>query len=274
MQSTLDKLTSIITEPDEMVDPTLILAWADAILNLIRRCRSPESAKAQIRKGGPVSFGQALTIVHDRTDLRGRPARMKARELMEAGAKLTDEELADLVEDAQDIPAPIPRGGIFQLLWLIGAMLLAASTAHAQPAGMFQIDVEQNRRLDVIEQRLDDVLTTLAKTPTAAQQPVTSATARTALVPMSRNVWYEGGRYPSVAHVVAHGCPVWVAHLYRNDSVTLGRIHGGYHERSPAVLVTEASSSTVAQPSRVVAGAACPNGVCPTPQRRGMRLFR
>lgn len=61
----------------------------------------------------------------------------------------------------------------------------------------------------------------------------------TAMVPFSAAVWFdEYGRYPTVDHLVAHGCPKWVAEMYSGNPDLMGRIHGGYHEGSPKLLVT------------------------------------
>lgn len=68
----------------------------------------------------------------------------------------------------------------------------------------------------------------------ATSRPLPSAALATpeyeeVLVPMGR-WWGVNGGSPSVEHVVAHGCPRWVAERYRLLPGVLGQIHGGYHE--------------------------------------------
>ena len=169
-QSTIDKLAVVLSEPDEIIDPTLIMTFITAILSIWKGCSSPAAAKAQTKAGGPVAFGHALQVVRQETDLRGKYARRKAAELVEAGKNLTEEELDDMANDAKD--APDKPKGIFHFSWLPLFLLLVPSVSLASPpAGIFQIDVEQNRRLDVIEKKLDDITNTssiLRSTPAPA----------------------------------------------------------------------------------------------------------
>ena len=83
-QSILDKLAAAIAEPDEAVDPTLVIAFMSAVLTAWKNCRNPAVAKAQTLAGGPVAYGQAIRIVRQETDLRGKAARLKAMALVEA----------------------------------------------------------------------------------------------------------------------------------------------------------------------------------------------
>ena len=162
-QSTLDKLAAVLTEPNAMVDPTLVMAFLSAVITAWKSCRNPEVAKAQTLAGGPVAYGQAIKIVRQETDLRGKPARLKAMALVEAGTKLSPDEIAELENESKDVPSStsgfgvtsIPVG-IFQLSLLLLCLLFFAAPAQAQ-SGIFQIDIEQNRRLDIIEKRLDDI---------------------------------------------------------------------------------------------------------------------
>lgn len=156
-QTTLDKLGAVLAEPNEAIDPTLVMAFMSAIITAWKNCRNPEVAKAQTLAGGPVAFGQAIQIVRRETNLRGKAARLKAMELVEAGKKLTPEELADIENEANDVPVnTVVPVGIFQLSLFMLCLLLFAAPAQAQ-SGIFQIDIEQNRRLDVIEKKLDDI---------------------------------------------------------------------------------------------------------------------
>lgn len=156
-KETLDKLAAVITEPDAMIDPSLVLAFMSAIITAWKNCSNPEVAKAQTLAGGPVAYGQAIRIVRSETDLRGKAARLKAMELVKAGTKLTPEEIADMENEAKDVPTnlSIPVG-IFQLSLFMLCILLFTAPAHAQ-SGIFQIDIEQNRRLDQLEKKVDDI---------------------------------------------------------------------------------------------------------------------
>lgn len=89
-----------------------------------------------------------------------------------------------------------------------------------------------------------------------------------AMVPFSNTVWMNNGQYPDVEHLVSHGCPRWVAELYKGSPVLMGRIHGGYHENSPLLKVTHPKAKTAASTAAPVQ--ACPGGYCPPP-RKGRR---
>ena len=169
-QSILDKLAAAIAEPDEAVDPTLVIAFMSAVLTAWKNCRNPAVAKAQTLAGGPVAYGQAIRIVRQETDLRGKAARLKAMALVVAGTELTPDEIAEIESEAADVPTALPFApvGIFQFLLIISCILMFAGSAQAQ-SGIFQIDVEQNRRLDILEKKLDDISNRIGlNTPTVS----------------------------------------------------------------------------------------------------------
>lgn len=247
MQSTFDKITKIFTDPNEAVDLTLFTEIAGFILQIVKGCSSPDAAKEQIKRGGPVVFAHAISAVRSHTDLRGKAARYKAMELVKAGMLLTEDELNDLVTDAKDAPPmPIIPRGIFQFLALV-AVLLFSSVAIAgdQPVGIFQIDVEQNRRLDVLEKKVDEILNTMGK-PAKSAPAVTMPTVAAALA--ARSPAYEirdGVRYhTSDAHLIAHGWkPEQFAGLSPDQKDWL---HGAAHAMGiePAKTVTLQQQTT------------------------------
>ena len=228
-QSTLDKIAKVFTEQDEAVDLTLFSAIAGFILQIVKGCSSPDAAKAQIKAGGPVAFSHAMHVVKQNTDLRGKPARRKAQELVSAGTQMSEEELDDLVNDAKDAPTlPVTPNGIFQLIAVVSVLLFAASAIAQEPVGIFQIDVEQNRRLDVIEKKLDELVAKSAKTASAVGQPATLPSVVKAL---QSNPAYEiinGVRtHTSDAHLIAHGWkPEQFAGMTPDQK---DRLHGAAH---------------------------------------------
>ena len=86
--------------------------------------------------------------------------------------------------------------------------------------------------------------------------------------------WHQGGHSATVAHVIGHGCPSWVAQMYANNPDMLDKIHSGYHERSRGgsyrlMTVTRASTAKSSLPVFKSGGtASCPNGNCPKPRFR------
>lgn len=250
-QSTLDKLATAITEPDEMIDPSLILAFMSAIITAWKNCSNPEVAKAQTLAGGPVAYGQAIRIVRSETDLRGKAARLKAMELVKAGTKLTPEELADMENEAKDVPPnlSIPVG-IFQLSLIMFCILLFTAPAHAQ-SGIFQIDIEQNRRLDQLEKKVDDIAVRIG-----IVSPVVTAPAAKALQSAPAYEIINGVRtHTSDAHLRFHGyTDAQIAGLSPEQK---DRLHGAAHNGNFAV-----AGAVVAPVKRIVTVSAAFVDVC------------
>lgn len=216
-QSILDKLAAAITNPDEAIDPTLVMAFLSAVITAWKSCRNPEVAKAQTLAGGPVAYGQAIRIVRQETDLRGKPARMKAMALVEAGTKLTPEEIAELENEAKDVPAAtggfgvtsIPVG-IFQFSLIMSCLLFFTAPVQAQ-SGIFQIDIEQNRRLDVLEKKIDDIANQIGLNTPIVVAPALKSTLPATALSMAMRVQpaYEIRNgiqtHTSDAHLLQHG---------------------------------------------------------------------
>lgn len=286
-QTTLDGLSAIFSKPNALFDITKILDLAAMVLSFIRQCRSPESAKAQIQQGGPVAYAYARRIVRDKTNLRGKAARAKAKELTVAGTQLTEPELDEMIEDAQDAPVILTSGGgIFQL-GLIGLLALTfAATAPvpllAQEKGIFQIDVEQNRRLDEHDAalaRLDTIIANLKSVKIMGPAPATAQSAVRAVSPAAgvqaiannprQAPWVESatGRTSDDHLIRAHGyTPQQIAGL---TQLQKDRLHGHAHEHPRQTALARAPVRapvvTVARMQVSRAGSGCPGGVCPRP---------
>lgn len=150
METIQRKLEAILAKlkPNAAIDLVLITTFISQFLAAIRGCRSPEQAKAQIRKGGAVAYGQALRIVRDE-GYKGREARELAWDIKTGGAELTDPELEELIVESRDLPQPAPAPGGFWPMWALLLLPLFASTVAAQETTKFwPIDEVQNRRLD------------------------------------------------------------------------------------------------------------------------------
>lgn len=228
-QALLDKLALVIAEPDEIVDPSLILAFMSAIVTAWKNCRNPEVAKAQTLAGGPVAYGQAIRIVRSETELKGKAARLKAMELVKAGTKLTPEEIEDIENEARDVP-PTPVG-IFQLALLLFCFLCFASTAQAQ-SGIFQIDIEQNRRLDVLEKKLDDIANRIG-----LNSPIVTAPSKALQAAPAYEVINGVLTHTSDAHLRFHGyTDAQIAGLSPEQK---DRLHGAAHAGNFSVAATK-----------------------------------
>lgn len=92
--------------------------------------------------------------------------------------------------------------------------------------------------------------------------------------------WHLNGGHATVEHVIAHGCPAWVAQKYSSNVSMLDQIHSGYHEMarggSYKMMTVSKKDAAAAQPAKtqttVPAVSPCPGGVCPIsrPRRRGL----
>lgn len=235
-QSILDKLTAAIAEPDEVIDPTLVMAFLSAVITAWKSCRNPEVAKAQTLAGGPVAYGQAIKIVRQETDLRGKPARMKAMALVEAGTKLTPDEIAELENESKDVPSntggiSVPVG-IFQLSLFLICLLFFTAPVQAQ-SGIFQIDVEQNRRLDVLEKKVDDIANRIGLNTPIVVAPAVKSTLPSAALSMALKVApayeiHNGVQtHTSDAHLLSHGYTA--SQIAGLTPVQKDHLHGAAH---------------------------------------------
>lgn len=239
-----DKLEIAIGD-DAKADSTIAIDWMGLIMQLIQMCVSPAAAKEQIRKGGPVAFMGAMRVVKKKTDLRGKLARQKAAELVDAGKGLSDAELDELVADSQTIPKP-PHG-IFNLGLILFALLLFPTLASAQ-SGIFQIDVEQNRRLDVIEKKLDELIakSRAVKPATAVGQAVAFPSVVKALQSDPMYEIVNGVRtHTSDDHLIAHGWkPEQFAGMTPDQK---DRLHGAAHANGIEPVVSQARVTATIQ---------------------------
>lgn len=141
-----------------MLDPTLIMGWIGAIIEMIRGCRSPETARANISNGTPISYTGALKVLR-RDGYRGEKLREMARELALEGSKMKEPELDALIKEAGNAPAPTPP--VVQDSWwpmcFLLAMLLIPSQCFATDVGFWPIDDVQNKRLDKLEASHDEL---------------------------------------------------------------------------------------------------------------------
>lgn len=131
----------------------LINAFIGAVITYIRGCAGGAStASARIKEGGAVSYVAALKIVKQQApDLRGKARQAKAHELVAKGKDLTDEELADLCNQAKDIPIPSAPVGLWPMAILLCLCVGSATFAQDGPKGLWPVDEEQNVRLDKLE---------------------------------------------------------------------------------------------------------------------------
>lgn len=118
----------------------------------------------------------------------------------------------------------------------------------------------------------------LNNVPKSAPQAASEGTSLSeqATVPIASG-WHLNGGHATVEHVIAHGCPAWVAQKYSSNALMLDQIHSGYHEMARGgsykmMTVKKDAATTLSQPAKMQATSPCPGGVCPInrPRRRGL----
>lgn len=116
------------------LDPVAIAGIIMAILEAIRGCRNPETAGAHIRRGSAiarVSLRRALA----KGGYRGRLGEM-TREMIARGKSASDEQLAAITGESQDLPQPPPAEGGFWPVWVwVAALLTGLAIAGDVQAG-------------------------------------------------------------------------------------------------------------------------------------------
>lgn len=254
-QTTLNKLTKVFSEPNEAIDPTLILSIGGMILQFVKACSSPDAAKEHIKRGGPVAFSHAMEVVRSNTELRGKYARKKAQELVQAGTELSEEELDDLVNDSKDSLPPPHARGIFQFpITVFAFILMFASSALAQPSGIFQIDVEQNRRLDIIEKRLDEISNKLS--PAQVTSKALSPSVAEALKHAPAYMIINGVMtHTSDDHLIQHGWkPEQLVGLTPDQK---DRLHGASHGTAATAQAQQVTATVSGNHVNLCNGRAC-----------------
>lgn len=150
------------------------------LLESLRGCLSPEKAMAHLQSGSPIVYTQAIRFLRENTELRGKELRKAASHLVSKGCSLTTSECQELLSLAADTPQPAPSEGGFWPIWpaVMGSLvfiLFFCSSVQAQ-FGFWPIDVEQNKRLDKIEQQITKIEQSLGDKVPAAKTKEAIAT--------------------------------------------------------------------------------------------------
>lgn len=120
--------------PNQAIDVTSIVAIITAIMEAIRGCRNPESAKAHIKRGSLIATIAARRAIVQ-SGYKGNALEL-ARAVVDRGAKMDQAEVDAIVDETQDIPTtppPTMSGGwpIWMLFLSVVSIFCFGSNAEA-----------------------------------------------------------------------------------------------------------------------------------------------
>lgn len=253
-----------------MLDPTLIMGWIGQIIEMIRGCRSPETARENLEQGTPITYLGAVRVLRN-DGYRGATLRQMANELVAEGKKMKPQEMDALMKAAEDAPPPIaPTGN--NSWWpatIMLAFMLGGSAIASEPVSnksWWPIDIEQNKRLDKLEAAIADLNSRVGASP--AKEGAEKNTGICNCQGSNKGVCYclKSGvqckctpTTGSIWNLTPEGKPVGKTGEYANPKT-------GQAVAKPAVVQAVIPAQTFQY--------TCVGGNCARPSRRLGRLFR